>query len=138
MSGRPRERPDISMPAAEIEQFLSQRATVIVVANDPASPAPVATVARAEYTDRVVEVDLPSDDPVAKALTDGSPICCVAEQFPSYYEIKAVIIRGVAEARSAAGATQARFGVALGSPTSFDFGRLPDAPGSIPIARTDG
>jgi len=125
------------MTVAEVDAFLKQRKIVVVVADDPAGPAPVAAIAVANYADQVVEVELPSDDPVAVALAGGSRICCIAEQSPSYYEIKAVIVRGAAEPRATADPARRRFGVAIGSPTSFDFGRLPEAAGDG-VGGTDG
>ena len=120
-------RPNIAMSPDEIDVFLGQRAAVVVVADDPELPAPIAGVAAAAYGNGVIEFELPADDPVALALASDPRTCCIAEQAPSYYEIKAVIVRGVAEPLSAAGPGNVRFRVQVGEPTSFDFGRLPEA-----------
>lgn len=119
MSGRP----DISMSAEEIEEFLALQGTAVVVATYDGSD-PVASVARFDFTDGTIEIALRVEDPVHAALLDDPRTCCIAEQAPSYYEIKAVMLRGIAEPSGLADHGEQRFRLAVTSSTSFDFGRL--------------
>lgn len=114
---------NIAMSPNEIHEFLLTRRTVVVVAASSGQD-PIATVAPATYVEGVMEVALPVHDPVARAIADDARVCCIAEQAPSYFEIKAVMVRGTAESHGEAADGIARYRVPVGTPTSFDFGRL--------------
>jgi hypothetical protein len=118
-------RRDISIPRDEAERFLGGQDHVVLVAND-ASGVPLATRAHARFDGGTLFVTVPADDPLAGALAADPRACAVAEQFPSYYGIKAVIVH------AAVGAPVTRDGsvtyaMPLEQLTGFDFGRLPEA-----------
>ena len=115
------DRPDISMTAAEITAFLATQRRVVVTALDGA--APVGTVAAGRLDAGELEVTLRTDDDVRALLASDDRVCVIAEQFPSYYEIKAVCAHG--SARFVDGGAGAVFRVGLDDVTSFDFGKLP-------------
>ena len=115
------ERPDITMTPAEIRTFLGTQPRVVVGALD--GGAPVGTVADLRLTPDGVEVTLAADDPVRVCLAADDRVCVVAEQFPTYYEIKGVCAHGLAEPVDGVGGRRFRLG--LDDVTSFDFGKLP-------------
>jgi len=117
-------RPDISMTAAEIAGFLAGQTRVVVAALD--NGAPVGTVAAARFVDGALTVTLPADDPVAVLLEADDRVCVIAEQFPTYYEIKGVTAHGRAALTVAPDGT-ATFPLGLTDVTSFDFAKLPRA-----------
>ena len=109
------------MSPAEIRAFLATQSRVVVGALD--AGAPIGTVADARVVDDGVEVVLADDDPVRIALAVDDRVCVVAEQFPSYYEIKGVCAHGRARPVDGLGGRVVRIG--LDDVTSFDFGKLP-------------
>jgi hypothetical protein len=117
----PRKRPDITMSRAEIEAFLTTQSRGIVVALD--GSAPVGTVADLSFADGEITVTLRAEDPVAALLARDGRVCVMAEQFPTYYEIKGVAAHGRAVVECIDGRT--RFTVGLDDTTSFDFGKVP-------------
>ena len=119
------ERPDISMSPDEITAFLATQTRVIVTALD--ETAPVGTVAGARLSGAEVEITLRDDDPVRALLATDDRVCVIAEQFPTYYEIKGVCAHGRARFLSGDGARDGggRFRVGLDDVTSFDFAKLP-------------
>ena len=121
------DRPDISMTPDEIAAFLATQTRVVVTALD--DTAPVGTVADARLSGAEVEITLRDDDPVRALLATDDRVCVIAEQFPTYYEIKGVCAHG--RARFVAGDGDGGVGgtlrVGLDDVTSFDFGKLPRA-----------
>jgi hypothetical protein len=115
-------RPDISMTPHEIAAFLAGQTRVIVVALDQG--APIGTIAGARFVDNMLEVRLRDGDRVRELLDADARVCVIAEQFPTYYEIKGVVIHGTARFSSAKDRT---FWLPLDDITSFDFGKLPRA-----------
>ena len=113
-------RPDISMSPEEILAFLATQRRVVVSALD--AGAPVGTVADVRMVDGALEVTLHPDDPVRALVAADDRVCVIAEQFPTYYEIKGVAAHGRAQFRADDGAT---FRLPLDDVTSFDFGKLP-------------
>ncbi|MET0146970.1 MAG: hypothetical protein ABW122_05335 [Ilumatobacteraceae bacterium] len=121
MSGQKR---NIAMTPEEVHAFLATRRSLVVAAVPTSGGTPVASVATARYDDGELEFDLPADDPVARAIAADDRVCVIAEQAPAYFEIKAVIVRGSASRRPVDDDGRVRYRVAVGSPTSFDFGRI--------------
>ena len=115
------ERPDISMSTDEVRAFLATQRRAVVAALDAGTP--VGTVADLRLVDETVEVTLAHDDPVRLVLAVDDRVCVIAEQFPTYYEIKGVAAHGSAQHRDGVGGRT--FRVALDDVTSFDFGKLP-------------
>ena len=114
-------RPDISMGPAEITAFLATRTRAVLAVLD--AGAPVGTVADLRLVDGELEVGV--DDPEITALLAADDrVCVVADQFPTYYEIRGVVVHGRARNRTdRVGRTT--FRLALGDHTSFDFAKLP-------------
>ena len=115
------ERPDISMSADEVRGFLATKRRAVVAALD--AGAPVGTVAEIRLLETVVEVTLAHDDPVRVVLAVDDRVCVIAEQFPTYYEIKGEAVHGRAQPVDGIGGRT--FRLSLDDPTSFDFGKLP-------------
>jgi hypothetical protein len=60
-------------------------------------------------------------------VVEGAAVCCLAEESPSYYEIKGAIASGtITSVKDGTGGSHL-IGVRLGQVLSFDFSRLPDA-----------
>ena len=117
-----RKRPDISMSRDEIAAFLAAQSRVIVVALD--AGAPVGTVADLHFADDQLAVTLRIDDPLGALIAADDRVCVIAEQFPTYYEIKGVSAHGRAALVDADGG-RTRFTIGLDDTTSFDFGKVP-------------
>jgi hypothetical protein len=115
-------RPDIRMTGAEVAEFLSTQARVVVVA--VAQGQPIATVGSAKLIGEAWWVTLDAKDPVAQTLAVDDRVCVLVDQFPTYYEIKGVAAHGRARKQ-----TDARGGFTFTLPlddvTSFDFGKIP-------------
>ncbi len=88
-------RRDISMTAEEIDAFLGANREAVVAANHP-DGGTLATVAAYSWRDGVITVELPADEPVLAALRADDRACVAVEQFPSYTEIRAVVVHGPA------------------------------------------
>jgi hypothetical protein len=119
-------RQNISMSRQEAEQFLASQDRVILVANSGDGP-PLGTPARARFESGTLVVSVPEADPIVAALAEDARACCIAEQFPSYYEIKSVIVHGTSRPCEPVHHGEASFTVPLEQLTTFDFGRLPEA-----------
>jgi len=117
------ERPDIRMSPSEVRDFLATQRRAVVGALDAGEP--VGTVADIRVVDGALEVTLAEDDPVRLAIAVDDRVCVVAEQFPTYYEIKGVCAHGRAAPVDGLGGRT--FCLALADVTSFDFGKLPRA-----------
>ena len=115
------ERPDISMSADEVRGFIATQRRAVVAALD--AEAPVGTVADLRLVEAAVEVTLADDDPMRVVLAVDDRVCVVAEQFPTYYEIRGVAVHGRAQPVDGIGGRTFRVG--LDDLTSFDFGKLP-------------
>jgi hypothetical protein len=119
MSGRP----DISMSRQETEEFLAAQDRVVLIANSGDGP-PLGTPARARFERGVLVVSVPHADPIVDALAKDARACCIAEQFPDYYGIKAVIVHGTCTPSGPAHDGDVSFTIPLERLTTYDFGRL--------------
>ena len=117
-----RRRPDITMSLDEMSEFLATQTRAVVVALD--GDAPVGTVADVAFVDNELSVTLHAGDPVAELLTTDDRVCVMAEQYPTYYEIKGVSAHGRA-ALLGSDDGRVRFTLGLDDTTSFDFGKVP-------------
>jgi hypothetical protein len=95
-------RADIRMTDAETRAFLAEKHEVVVV------------------------VSLAADDPVTAALDRDPRVCVVAEQFPSYFEVRSVVVHGHADLAALAGGNGRReLRVRLGDDVvTFDFAKM--------------
>jgi hypothetical protein len=120
-------RPDITMTVEEIHRFLDANDEVLVVALQPGAP-PAGAVGQLLWTDGELGFDLDVDDPVVALLEADDRVCCVVEQFPSYFEIKGAMFHGRAHRRPDGPVNGvATFAVERDDTVSFDFGKLPEA-----------
>lgn len=120
-------RADIRMTDDEARAFLAAKDEAVVVANGPGG-GPIATVAPYRLVDGELVLALLDGDPVLAALDADPRVCVVAEQFPSYYEVRSVIVHGhaVLGARDEP-AGRRRVHVAVGDDVvSFDFAKMAD------------
>jgi nitroimidazol reductase NimA-like FMN-containing flavoprotein (pyridoxamine 5'-phosphate oxidase superfamily) len=113
-------RADVSMSAEEIDAFLRSQQRAVVVANraDGAPGAAVGTFRGPE-----MEFGLATGDPVIALLADDERVCCVVDQFPSYYEIKGVMLHGRARVVGN-DASITSYKLAVEQVVSFDFAKL--------------
>jgi hypothetical protein len=111
------------MSAGEIRAFLATQSRAVVGALD--AGAPIGTVADVRLVDGEIEVTFSTDEPLRLAVAVDDRVCVVAEQFPTYYEIKGVCAHG--RARPVDGTGGRTFRLGLDDVTSFDFGKLPRA-----------
>jgi hypothetical protein len=120
-------RADIAMTAAEIDAFLTVQSEV-VIGTLTADGMPAATVARCDYDGDAMVISLPAGSAAVDDLRRDPRMCCIAEQFATYYEIKGVIVHGRADLGGTADGRQL-VRVPLADVVSFDFAKLP-RPGS--------
>lgn len=121
-------RRDIRMTPGEITAFLTGRTRAVVVALD-AGGRPHGAVGRLEFEAPAwaagrVNFAVYADDPLVGLLGADPRACCTVEQFPSYYEIRGVMIHGHAGAAGSADGV-ARFTLDVAGAVSYDFGKLP-------------
>jgi hypothetical protein len=118
------------MNPAEVRAFLATQNRVVVAALDEGEP--IGTIADAQFADDVLIVTLRAGDPVGELLAADDRVCVIAEQFPTYHEIKGVAAHGVAAPHQGPNG-EMTFRLGLDDVTSFDFGKLPQAgEGSAP------
>lgn len=109
------------MSPEEVRAFLVTQARGVVGALD--AGAPIGTTADLRVVGDRLEVVLADDDPVRIALAVDDRVCVVAEQFPTYFEIKGVCAHGRVEPVDGRGGRT--FRLPLDDVTSFDFAKLP-------------
>ena len=107
----------------EIDRFLRTQARAVVVALD-AEGLPSGGVGRLVIGAGAVGFALRAEDPVVRLLGRDDRACCIAEQFPSYYGIRGVMLHGRARVAAAAGSGEAAFDLAVERVVSYDFGKL--------------
>jgi hypothetical protein len=110
---------DISMTPEEVVAFLSRTGTMVIGTID-ADGWPTGTLARANYTDGSLTIDLDAHDPVGIDVARTNALCCVADEHETYFDIRGVIVHGRPGERR--GSTLA---VDVRRIVSFDFGRIP-------------
>jgi hypothetical protein len=116
-------RPEISLPRQEAEEFLASQDHVVLVAN-AGEDAPLGTTGRARFERGAMLVSVPEHDPIVEALARDARACCIVEQFPSYYEIKSVIVHGTARRDASVLDGEVSYIIPLEQLTTFDFARL--------------
>ena len=114
-------RPDITMGPGEIRAFLATRPRAVLAALDGGTP--VGTVVDVAVVDDGIAVTV-TDPVVRDLLTRDDRVCVIADQFPTYHEIRGVVAHGRARDVSAAGG-RTTFRLGLDDVTSFDFAKLP-------------
>ena len=118
---------DITMTVEEIHRLLDAHDEVLVVALQAGAP-PAGAVGNLIWANEELGFDLDADDPVVALLEVDDRVCCVVEQFPSYFEIKGAMLHGRAHRRhDGRSEGLATFDVDLDETVSFDFGKLPEA-----------
>lgn len=114
---------DIRMSEQEIAGFLTDRSDAMVLAL-PGEGAPLGGVGGFRYlSPQAVEFSLPTGHPLLAHLRADPRACCVVEQFPSYFEIKGVMLHGHAGTLNADDST-VWFHLRVDKVVSFDFGKL--------------
>jgi len=117
-------RADIRMTDAETRAFQADKHEVVVVANDD-DGSPIATVAPYRFDGEVIAVSLAADDPVSHALAHDGRVCVVAEQFPSYFEVRSVVVHGRAVLEPVYDDGRRALRIPLGEDTvTFDFAKM--------------
>jgi len=111
------------MGTAEIEQFLATRTEAVVIGLDDHG-LPSGGVGRLMLAGGVVGFALGAEDPVVALLGLDDRACCVVEQFPSYYEIKGVMLHGRATPAVESNVGEAAFVLDVQRVVSFDFSKL--------------
>lgn len=124
MSGRP----DISMTAGEIDRFLGSRFEAVIAAVGVGPPG-AAMAAFQLGSDGTASFELSADDPILALLATDDRVCCAVEEFPSYFEIRGVMLHGHARRRHGDEAPdRAVFDLEVEKTVSFDFGKLEGLP----------
>jgi hypothetical protein len=133
----PADRPSIAMSAQQVSHFLTSSEAMVVAVCDSAG-WPVGGMARAVYDGTVVSLVLDPGDPLAAEMAAGIPVCCVAEQSTSYYEIKGAIAHGAVISVETAADHTVAVKATIERVSSFDFGRLRPCPAPEPPAAPSG
>jgi hypothetical protein len=114
---------DIAMGTEEIQDFLNSRTEAVVIGLDD-NGEPSGGVGQLMLTDGVIGFALGAEDPVVELLNLDARACCVVEQFPSYYEIKGVMLHGQARPAAESKVGEAAFVLDVEQVVSFDFSKL--------------
>lgn len=110
-------RVDITMSDDEVADFLGS-CTQMVVGAIGADGWPTGSIVESRYDDGVLSVALGAD-PVADDIAREGHLCLVADDHPSYYEIRGVIVQGRVGSDDGTWTD-----VDVDRTISFDFGRL--------------
>ncbi len=88
-------REQISMPPQEVAEFLRGERGLVLgpLAEDG---GPWADAAACLFRDNTVFFSIPRSGHSFRNIQRQSRVCCILEQWPSYYEIKGVILHGEA------------------------------------------
>jgi len=111
------------MGTEEVEEFLATRTEAVVIGLDDHG-MPSGGVGRLLLADGVVGFALGAEDPVVALLDVDDRACCVVEQFPSYYEIKGVMLHGRATPAVESILGEMAFVLDVRHVVSFDFSKL--------------
>ncbi len=119
-------RPDISMSPDEIHAFLTSADGAILVANS-LDGGTTAAVAPFELRGQTVVLSMRPDDAMMASLRTDDRVCVTVERYPSYREIRAVIVHGKATIiESPTSAESVEVHLPLGDDiVSFDFSKTP-------------
>ncbi len=109
------------MDAAEVRAFLATRPRAVLALLDDG--APVGTIADITVVGDELAVGV-SDAAARGLLARDDRVCVVADQFPTYYEIRGVVAHGRARDLETTG-DRTTFRLSLDDVTSFDFAKLP-------------
>jgi hypothetical protein len=115
------------MSPTEVTAFLAEQTRALVVALD-AEGRPHGAVARLEvepsaWAEGRATFAIAVEDPVVGLLAADPRACCVAERFPSYYEIAGVMLHGEARPAGSRGG-ETRFTLDAARIVSYDFSKL--------------
>jgi len=115
---------DIRMSDEETDAFLRTQTTAVVIAL-VGDAAPEGAVGRFEHRDGNPRFAVRAEDPIVTHLAADDRVSCVLEQFPSYYEIRSVMLHGRATRRPEESSVgEATFDLAVDKVVTFDFGKL--------------
>jgi hypothetical protein len=108
------------MDSTEVSQFLRRCNSMSVGLIDADGELDVA-VATCRFVDDAVRLVFDAEDPILPAIEAGATICAQADETPSYYEIKGVVLRGLA-----VGLGGHEYRLQVDRTVSFDFGKIPN------------
>ena len=112
-------RPDLRMSEEEITAFLARCRSMSVAALDDQGELEVA-VAQLIASDGELRLCFAPQEPIIPLLVIGRRVCAQADESPSYYEIKGIVI----EARPRQLSDHC-FALDVDEVISFDFGKIP-------------
>ena len=120
-------REAIAMTRAELLAFLGAQRWVALGTLDP-DGTPVGDVVPAVLDGERLRFAVPCGSRADDNIRRDPRVCCAADEFPSYYEIRGAVAHGRAEPHAAAenrlGPTWTEYAIALDDVTSFDFRKV--------------
>ena len=118
-------REAIAMTPAELSAFLERQHWVALGTLDP-DGTPVADVAPVRLHDGRLCFAVPRGSRAHDNITRDPRVCCAADEFPRYYEIRGATAHGRAEALgdAAIGSGWVEYAIPLDDVTSFDFRKV--------------
>jgi nitroimidazol reductase NimA-like FMN-containing flavoprotein (pyridoxamine 5'-phosphate oxidase superfamily) len=117
----PRER--IAMSDDELREFLgAQRWVALATLDDDGTP--VGDVAPARLAGDRLCFAVPRGSRAHEAIVRDPRVACAADEFPSYYEIRGVVVHGRAEPLADGGGDWIEYAIALDDVASFDFRKI--------------
>lgn len=120
-------RESIAMSHGELREFL-ERTSQVVVGTLGTSGEPVGTLASCALVGDELVFALP-DGPARSDVERDPRVCCAADEYPSYYEIRGMTAHGTArpiEAPPGLAGQGAAYAIDLDDVVSFDFGKIGD------------
>jgi len=118
-------RESIAMSHGELREFL-ERTTEVVVGTLGTSGEPAGTLAACALVGDELVFSLP-DGPGRSDVERDPRVCCTADEYPSYYEIRGMTAHGTArptEAPPGLARGGAAYAIGLDDVVSFDFGKI--------------
>jgi Pyridoxamine 5'-phosphate oxidase len=118
-------REAIEMTRAELLDFVgAQRWMVLGTLDDDGTPA--GDLVPVRLVGERLRFAVPRGSRAERNVARDARVCCAADEFPSYYEIRGVVVHGRAEPSTAddLGADWAEYALALDDVASFDFRKI--------------
>ena len=112
-------RPELRMSEEEVAAFLARCRSMSVAALDDQGELEVA-VAQLVTRDGELRLCFAPKEPIIPLLAVGKRVCAQADESPSYYEIKGIVIAARPRQLS-----ERCFALDVDEVISFDFGKIP-------------
>jgi hypothetical protein len=119
-------REAIAMTPAELLAFLGAQRWMALGTLDP-DGTPAGDLVPVRLVDRTIRFAVPRGSRADDNIRRDARVCCAADEFPSYYEIRGVVVHGQAEPSGVGdglGDDWTEYALGLDDVASFDFRKI--------------